>query len=137
MDLNTFKADAAKQDGTWIDYGDARFLIASAHAPSYKKALRKRVAKIPAHLLKAQPELAEKAAADVMATHVLLDWENVTDNGKPVEPTAEARRAVLEIPAFADWVAEQSMNLANFQTEGEAEDVAALKSDSGMGPAVG
>lgn len=130
MDLTTFRTDPSKQDGTWIEYGDARFLIASAHSPAYKKALRARVSKIPAHLLKSQPQLAEKAAADVMATHVLLDWEGVTENGKPLEPTSEARRAALDIPAFSDWVAEQAMNLANFQAEGEADDAAALKSDA-------
>lgn len=130
MDLTSFKTDPTKQNGTWIEYGDARFLIASAYAPEYKKALRKRMAKIPGHLLKSQPALAEKAAADTMATHVLLDWEGVTDNGKPTEPTPENRRAALDIPAFSDWVAEQAMNLGNFQAEGDADDVAALKSEA-------
>lgn len=129
MDLTTFRTDPSKQDGTWIEYGDARFLIASAHSPAYKKALRNRVAKIPAHLLKSQPQLAEKAAADVMATHVLLDWQGVTEDGKPLDPTPENRRKALDIPAFSDWVAEQAMNLANFQAEGEADDAAALKSE--------
>jgi hypothetical protein len=133
MDLSTFKADPTKQDGTWIEYGDARFLIASAHSPAYKKALRARVGKIPQHLLKSQPALAEKAATDVMAKHVLLDWEGVTENGKPLESTPEARRAALDIPAFGDWVAEQALNLANFQAEGDADDVAALKSVPDVG----
>lgn len=133
MDLKTFRADPTKQDGTWIEYGDARFLIASAHSPAYKKALRKRVAKIPPHLLKSQPALAEKAATEVMAKHVLLDWTGVTESGKPLESTEENRRDALEIPAFGDWVAEQALNLANFQLEGEAEDVAALKSDPSVG----
>jgi hypothetical protein len=53
-----------------------------------------------------------------------------TENGKPLEPTPEARRAALDIPAFSDWVAEQAMNIANFQAEGEADDAAALKSDA-------
>lgn len=130
MDLTSFKTDPTKQNGTWIEYGDARFLIASAYAPEYKKALRKRMGKIPTHLLKSQPALAEKAAADVMATHVLLDWEGVTEDGQAKAPTPENRRAAMEIPAFADWVAEQAMNIANHQAEGDAEDVAALKSDA-------
>lgn len=129
MDLNSFEMNPAKQAGIWIDYGDASFLIASAQTPTYKKALRKRVAKIPKHLLSSNPEIGEKAAADVMAEHVLLDWKGVTKDGKPHKPTAENRRKALDVPAFGDWVAEQALTIGNYQDEGEADDVAALKSD--------
>lgn len=137
MDFSTFRADTEKENGVWIEYGDARILIASANAAAYKKALRKKVAKIPQHLIRTQPKIAEKAAADVMAEHILLNWEGLTDGGQPVEATPENRRKYLDIPAFADWVSEQAMNLANFQTEDEAADVAALKSDDSVGTELG
>jgi len=133
MDLNSFRTDANLSKGKWIEYSEGtRFLIASAYDPSYKKALRQRVAKIPAHKLKNDPELAEKIAAEVMAEKILLSWEGVTDNGVVLQPTPEERRKAMQIPAFRDWVAEQANDLSNHQAEGEAAATEELKSGPGL-----
>lgn len=132
MDFNELRTDDNKSKGTWLKYDesdDAQFLIASAEDEAYLKQVRRTVGGIPSHKLKKNPKLADVPTRKAMAKHILLDWKNVTDNGEPIEATEENRFKYLELKTFGNWVANQAMDISNFQTEDEAESVDALKSD--------
>lgn len=130
MDLSTLKTnkDAALK-GKWIDFDDSRILIAASNTPEIKKAIRKRMAKFPPHLVRDFAPSVEEAQLKIWAKHVLLSWENLSLEGEPIEPTEENRFKVLkEIQDFRDWVEMQATDSSNFRTEVEAESEAALKS---------
>ena len=129
MDLKHYRIDPEKEaKGVWIDDGDGgRLLIASGTNGKYKKALRKRLGAVPSHILKANPALQEKIIGEVLAEHVLLSWEGITNDGETFEPTLENRKRAMCMEHFREFVAGHSMDISHFQSEGDTEDADAVK----------
>lgn len=129
MDIDQLRTNSTiEETGRWIDYGDARFLIASTASKAYRQAVRKAAKALPPHL-RQDPDQVEKLGLRC-AKHLLLGWENLKDKGEPLEFNPENVAKVLAIRAFADWVAEQAADIVNFRNEVDGEDLEAVKKPS-------
>ena len=75
---------------------------------------------------------------DVGADGLLLEWENITENGKELICTRENRIRVLKIAApIRDFLAQAAQDYTTFEKEDEEEDSATFRGDGGMEPEVG
>lgn len=131
MNLSDLRTnETAEKQGVWIPFMGAEFLIASASAPAYKAALAKHSKDTSPHLLRANPSIGENIARRAMADAVLLDWRGEVKDGElALDPTnREHRMTLLSVRPFAEWVAEQSTALQNFQDEARRELETDLKS---------
>lgn len=131
------KAHTIKQDlasaGVWKAYDGASFLIASSSSQVYKAKAGKAYKRLNNREAQQDPGIMLKAATEITADCVLLDWKGVDDDGQPFPCTRENRIALLtNAPDFAAWVAEQAADIANFQAEALAEDARALKSGAAV-----
>jgi len=115
-------------EGIWIEYGgssDAPIRIRVARAGGANKNFSKTFERLSRPYQRAfqtktiDPELAERLLAEVYATAVVLEWQNVTDDeGKAIPLSKEtALKLFLELPdLFAD-LREQASNMALFREE--------------------
>lgn len=129
MDIKDLELVKDRVEGTWFPYGEeAKMLIASTEAASYQRAVTKASKKYPPHKIKKDQAIQAAIALEAAAQALLLDFAGFEENGVPLENTLENRRKLLSFPALRNFVADNATDLGNFQREGEAEDVAALKS---------
>jgi hypothetical protein len=129
MDLKQLATNREKdENGIWMKFEDADFLIASAHSRRYREALAAQVRKIPQHARQAIGKMDE-ATINAMAKGVLLDFRGIEENGKALENTEANRVKILTIPQIRDWIADQAQTLANFQQEALAGDIQDMKSE--------
>jgi hypothetical protein len=99
MELKKLEVSQAELDGKWFDYpeSDLRVKLASVHSPRYQKALRRKFGSARAEIgggvidEDREDELTNEAIAET----ILLGWENLTENGKPVEYSPEAAVKIL------------------------------------------
>lgn len=110
---------AAENEGVWLEFMGAEFKIASNASTAYRTALAKAGRKHNAATLRLRPDLVDAMNLEAMADGILLDFRgDVKDGEEPLDPkNREHRLRLLRIRAFAEWVAEQSTSIANFQTE--------------------
>lgn len=130
MNLTDYKSDEElKKTGVWRKFGDAELLIASTDSPRYRKTqLRVAKSKPPAKLRK-DAETLHDVTVEVMAEGLLLDWKNVNDGKKALEPTLENKIRVLNlIPDLRDFISNEAQDLTNFTQGAIDADVADLKS---------
>lgn len=115
---------ALEESGVWFDIGEgARLKIARA---GHKKALaytRELLAPHSAQL--AFGKLSEEASLNigikVMSKHILLDFEGLTDAGKPITYSEEAAAKLLtESEDFREYVSRLSNDRKGFQQQAEA-----------------
>lgn len=138
MNIEEYKQDKAKATaGVWRTFDGAEFLIASNSSPAYTRAMHAAARKHPPHKLRKDPTLAALVARETLADAVLLDWKGVFSGTTPVACTRANKLALLENTTFSDWVAGESQDIGNFQTEAMAEDAAELKSRGEVVDAVG
>ena len=105
--LSSVKIDPdLETKGVWVAFeGDMKFLIARAGNPAFQERMRKLREPIIDALRRrsADPEKVEAMIQDAVAHHVLLDWENVTDDeGKPIHYTPEVGIATFANPGYRD-----------------------------------
>lgn len=137
MELNEHKIDGAKIDGIWTDFYDdpeAKFLIASTERTAYKKRIAALARKASPAKLRSDPTVMERITIQAMAEAILLDFKGVQEGGKALPNTTENRVKLLEVPSIRDFVSNQALDIANFQSGGEAEDASDLKSGGGVAP---
>jgi hypothetical protein len=128
MDITALQTDKAlKNEGIWVEYADARFLIRSYDSPAYRRAMLK-AAKPERNAIGKDPEAAIRAATKAMAEAIILDWEGVEENGQPLPCTPENKLRLMEIQELREFIAAESQDAANFRREGLAADAADLKS---------
>lgn len=139
MQINDYRTDAnLERQGKWVDFDDARFLIASNNNAAYRRVIARLArTKYQQALRKQDIAAQEKMTIDAMAETILLGWENVKDGDTELPYSIENARRLLEIPAIREFVAVESQNIANFQTRAEAADTDAIKSSPTVAPAVG
>jgi len=135
MELKTYETDAdKKKSGIWVEFDDARFLVRSTDTPQYRRAVEAVAKKKNPAKLRKDIETQTLVGIEAVATGLLLDWEDVVDDGKPVECTREAKIAVLTaIPALKDFLAGEAADLGNFATEGVVEDAADFREGDQVG----
>lgn len=134
MDLNTLTTAAdLENNGVWLNYDDARFLIGASGRPAYTRALQRHATKFPQRKLARDTEVQETVALETMADAVLLDFTGIEFDGKALDGKSRTDRLrVLAIRPLRDWIAAEAANLENFQRAEAAAEVDALKSDAAM-----
>jgi hypothetical protein len=130
MDLNEITLDEGKTSGTWVNYGDARFLIRSTTSKEYAKAVSRISRKHPAHKVRKDTETQNAIATEAMAEALLLNFEGITNSGEKMANTVENRKVLCSNPVLREFIADAASDIANFRAGGEAEDAKDLKSAS-------
>ena len=107
MDLGKFRTDRAREDeGVWTDIGDgARLKLARIGNRRYRELVQ-RVFRPHRRALRSgtlPEETSEALMSDVIAETVLLGWDGLLLDGRPVPYAPERARAVLADPAMRDF----------------------------------
>lgn len=126
MDIfKTYAVDETKElNGTWMPIGDAKFLVARAGNKAYVKLLSREVERHKKALDAkddAADTLSDNIMIDVMAATVLLGWENVSFQGKPLEYSKENAKLLLSLKEFRREVMKMSDDFEAFKVQEEAE----------------
>lgn len=132
MDINSMTDLAARaEEGTWVQYEDAEFLIRSASSKAYRRALQKASKGKSNHRLTKDLEVAEKFGVEALADGILIDWKNITENGKQLECTRENKIKLLQVAyPIRDFIATQAQDFANFEAEKEEDDSATFHGEN-------
>lgn len=119
------------RDGVWVDYDeDTSFKLAFLGDPLVARLVDFQATDLPTPEDEDEPEVfVEKLEAiieeraDSIANHLLKGWKGVEDvDGKPVEFTVEAAKAVLsEDQTFMTWVINEAVKQNNFRKEQSAK----------------
>ena len=127
--MDIFATYAVNQDlennGTWMEVGDAKFLIARSGNSAYAKMFSKDYDRNKRALERkdeAADKLAEKMMIKVIAKTVLLGWENVSYQGKPLEYSVENAEMLLTHRDFRAEIVKLADDFASFKAEKDAED---------------
>lgn len=115
MDIfKTFAVDPRlAAEGTWLNAGDARFLVGRLGGTRYRAALATR-------LEQTTPETRDGLLAEVFADTVLLNWENVEYQGAPFPYSRENAIRILTDPAlaeFKEWLVDKAADRVHFQVQ--------------------
>ncbi len=118
MNIKKLGTPKVATTGVWCtleNFGDAEFLIAAAGNKKYNEFIQKKSLTLKRGGFRAK---AEEIVREGVATHILLDWKNVTDdNGAPVEYTPSIGITMFkDSEFFYQAIVEESENLrANIQ----------------------
>jgi hypothetical protein len=109
---------------------EVAFWIAKVNNPKHQAAQRKYAKML--ETTRNTPKRHEAVLAKVIAEGILLKWEGVYENGKPMEPTADnkAKMLVKHDDLFQE-VMTQSMDKSNFMVEDDMTDEEGEKDTSG------
>jgi hypothetical protein len=130
MELSKMKGTPAEQEGVWFKWEDAKLKIASINSKRYQRILQDKQAPYRAQIRRGTlpDETREQLATEAMAEAILLDWENVKENGTEIPYSVAAAKDLLtKYQRFAALVAEFAMNEAAFQAELDEEGIDSLK----------
>jgi len=128
MDITQLQTDdTLREKGTWITYGDAKFLIRSTDSRQYRRAIMQH-AKGKGGRATKEAESLHEMSIEALADAILLDWENVKENGVPLACTRENKLKVLKIAPIREFIAGEAQDIEAFRKEAEAEDAEAIKS---------
>jgi hypothetical protein len=121
MDIgNTFGFDKELADaGVWIsiDGNGARIKVAALPNSKWDRHIEV----LARRYREMEKEIPETSYEEALASDILLEWESIEDEGKPIDPTVENRLAMIrKYPAFKAFVVRESRLRANFQREREA-----------------
>lgn len=117
-----------EEGGVWVPYGDAELLIARDGNAKHQ-ALRSKLAKRHQHVFKGGNEEAIAAAVKeitvtALSQTILLDWRNVTENGKPVAYTPEIGHRYMSLSRdFLELIEDLSKDMTKFKDKVDAENV--------------
>lgn len=128
MDIfNTYAVDETKElNGTWMPLGDSKFLVARAGNKAYVKLLGKEVERNQKALDAkddAADALSDRIMIDVLVQTVLLGWENVSYQGKPLEYSKENAKMILAHKEFRREIMKLSDDFNAFKAAKEEEEV--------------
>jgi len=122
MDLaKTFKTDTAKeQEGTWVplDDGTAKLKIARMNNPRYREAQQRKLQryKMAARSKVVPDDVWEGILNELIAETILVDWEGITNDGKPYPYSVEnAKQSLTELKDFREMVLGFADDMANFK----------------------
>lgn len=110
-----------EKDGIWVNYDDARFLIARAGGANtrFQVTLSSKIRPYKKQI--ATQTLSDEESARIMVEvfveGVLRDWENVEDeNDNPLEFTREnAIKLLSDIPELLEFLREEAFLIGNFK----------------------
>jgi hypothetical protein len=135
MDITSFKRDAAGIDaGQWVgdipNTGDLRLRVRGFTSPTVvavrsrkERAVERKDRRRDGGL---KPEAAMRVLSETLCEVVLLDWDGITDGGKPVPYSKDLAKKWLSDPnmqPFADAVSWAAMVVDNGEAA-KAEEIA-------------
>lgn len=139
MELTKYNPDQSLGAvGVWIPFpiedGDetVEFKIASNSNAKFRRLWNRAATKLARTGAHKNQKETDKEHSAVIAEGLLLDWRgNLSDAGEAVGAydTEKAAALLLKYPVLRAWVEANSAEVANFQQEKEAADLAATKSD--------
>jgi len=107
MDINKVKTDVAKQnDGTWVDFlMGIRLKIARSRNPKYNELMRKLTENMRIDMREGKFDNTEfnNVLIKVRAETILLDWENIDEDDKPVPYSVEKAVEYFSNPELNDF----------------------------------
>ena len=131
MELAKNRIDTQRaEEGVWVDMDDARLRIASWMNEGQRAYVTQRMepyqrTRPGSRAKNIEEEIAEDILIESVARHVLLGWENLTDNGAPLVYSTNKAKELLsdkQLRWFYEFVVAQAQDLDNFiQTEVEHE----------------
>lgn len=107
MDLRNVRIDTESEvKGVWVEIDNqTKLLIASAKSPAYKKvlrdALRTEIDKLNGEQL--DEEKIDEISTEILAEHILLGWEGLTEGGEPIVYSTEKAYDILTDKAFRQF----------------------------------
>ena len=123
--IATFTTDEKLEaEGKWFPLSKtAKVLVARSGNDTYMSVLRQKMkeAQIDLSAGEEAEKLAEDVLIDVMAETLLLGWEGITQDGKPVPYSREQARTYLRIKDFRKKIAGFSDNFEAFRAKAEVE----------------
>lgn len=128
MDIfSTYAVDEAKeQNGTWLEVGDAEFLVARSGNKAYVKLLGKEVERNQKVLDRKDDkadEVSDKIMIDVLAATILLDWKNVSYKGESLPYSKDNAKTLLAHKEFRHEIMKLSSDFNSYKLAQEAEEV--------------
>lgn len=127
MDIKkAYATDREKEkNGTWEDFGDGlKVLIARLGNPNYIRKFRE-VSKPFRKAIKRETfpeEKAEKIFIETMAHTIVLGWEGLEIDGKPVEySVANAIQILTDYPDFKEQINEVASTMETFKLVADEE----------------
>ena len=126
MDIFTEYAtnDTLENDGTWMEMGDAKFLIARSGNKKYVRKLTKAVDRHK-KLLDRKDDAADKLSDEIMigviAETVLLGWEGVAYKGAPLSYSVDNAKTLLGHKDFRRQIMELAEDFDAFKAVEEKE----------------
>lgn len=134
FDIDSIRTDPVKaREGVWVDYRGGRLKIASIENEDAENLRLTQVVK-NADVIQAGGEEAEKVAnqidTEVLAYHVLKDWEGMSQGGEPLEYTPELGVKLLGDPQmvrFRKDVERIAQSQRHYRPEAEEAAVTSVK----------
>lgn len=140
MKFTDFQGDNLKEtNGVWLEFDDAKFLIAANQNPNHRK-VQTRLSKKNQRALRTGDDAAQDGIViEAMAEAIVLGWENINDGaGQPFSYSKEnAIKLLTSTPLIREFCAMESMRLSNFQDKKEEAAKAETKSSPEVVPSVG
>ena len=105
VDVRSLMVDLSKEsDGVWVEYNGVELLIASSGKQDFLDA-REAILEEHIEAIRNDELTADKLtdlAMPAVAEHILLDWKNLSEDGKEVEYSPEQALEYLTDPALKD-----------------------------------
>lgn len=116
--------DRLENEGTWMELGDAKFLIARTGNKKYVRKLSKAVDR-HTKLLSRKDDVADKLSDEIMvsviAETILLGWEGVSFKGEKMPYTLENAKTLLAIKDFRRQIIELADDFDAYKAVEEKE----------------
>ncbi len=126
------------EEGKWVEYKDARFLIISSKAKAFTSYLNRKSRTVSKHKFDADPDLSLEMTKDAYANIIIKNWENVTTDGTTPFPYSKANaRKLMELPDFRDWLTIEAGQLSTFRDDALEADTEEIKSSADLAAPVG
>lgn len=126
MDIFTEYAanETLENEGTWVEVGDAEFLIARS---GNKKYIRKLTRAVDRHkkMLDRKDDAADKLSDEIMiaviAETVLLGWKGVSYKGAPISYSTDNAKMLLSLKDFRRQIVELAEDFDAYKAVEEKE----------------
>ena len=116
--------ETLENNGTWVELGEAKFLIARSGNRKYAKLLSKAVERNQKTLdLKndAADKLSEQIMIDVIAEAILLGWEDVGFKGQALTYSIDNAKLLLSVKDFRAQIMKLAEDAEAFKVKEEVD----------------
>lgn len=126
MDLFSLVTDIKLENqGTWVPYGDATFLVARSGNKKYNRRMADAY-KTNRVVLELEDDssdaMSEEIFSDVIANAILLGWKGVSWKGSSLDYSVEnAKMVLLASRDFRNIIARMSDDIENYRVKAEVE----------------